>query len=569
MCLLDISGDAVHMVSNAAKALISPFKDTVEDFCADVYYDIEKFPKQKEIFAEFQSLLHMEKKSLIRPISSRFLQMLEVCNRIRELLDPLIVHHFSFLSPHDQHKYRWLLNQVLEKHGVTSAEKARVSVLQQQLAKSTKGQTDTNRDRKTRISVLFTEFNKLTAIIDLYRGILPPFQVFLKRLQHEKPMLHILHVEMGLLVRDLLSKFMKPDAIPLDVKGLLKLDFQNRDLHYPDKLLAVGKFSYFALNKARVEKSSWVGEVYSSLREGYVKAATFLLKNLPLANEIISSLSALSPSLMQDQHIRVAFSTLAKFLLNTFTSDELDQLDEEVREYQIGLDLGVKAKGFDDNESRIDVDWWREVFSMKMAEGEIRFPLLGKLVRALLSVFTGPLIEGSFNIMDDIIEKDRVKLSIETYEGFAVIVTPEGSRGDRLNNENQCSIEEIMFVVLWQIQKLSEETEGQNKPREGTENPGSGKGPSSSKSEEGEKSFHLFIHIHWCQTLLLYSLLIQLKKSHMCNQVLTLFFHLNQKSHSCRQHPFLLLLYKIQTYRNVLFFLHHTSQTCKKRRTYR
>lgn len=76
--LLDISGDTVHMVSNAAKALLSPFKEFVEDFCADVYYDIEKFPKQKEIFGEFQSLLHMNKKSLIRPISSRFLQMLDV-----------------------------------------------------------------------------------------------------------------------------------------------------------------------------------------------------------------------------------------------------------------------------------------------------------------------------------------------------------------------------------------------------------------------------------------------------------------------------------------------------------
>lgn len=90
-----------------------------------------------------------------------------------------------------------------------------------------------------------------------FAGILPFFQVFLKRLQHEKPMLHVLHVEMVLLVRDVLSKFMKPDAIPLDVKGLLKLDLQNRNLHFPDKLLAVGKFSYFALNKARVEKKSW------------------------------------------------------------------------------------------------------------------------------------------------------------------------------------------------------------------------------------------------------------------------------------------------------------------------
>ncbi|KAL1277286.1 hypothetical protein QQF64_023959 [Cirrhinus molitorella] len=107
---------------------------------------------------------------------------------------------------------------------------------------------------------------------------------------------------MVLLVRDILSKFMKPDAIPLDVKGLLKLDLQNRDLHYPDKFLAVGKFSYFALNKARLKKKSW------------------------------------------DQHIRAAFSTLAKFLPNAITSEEVGQLDEEVRVYQIYLDLGVEAK---------------------------------------------------------------------------------------------------------------------------------------------------------------------------------------------------------------------------------
>lgn len=49
--LLDISGDIVHM----AKALMSPFSSEVEDFSSDIYYDIEK---QKEIFEEFQSLLH-------------------------------------------------------------------------------------------------------------------------------------------------------------------------------------------------------------------------------------------------------------------------------------------------------------------------------------------------------------------------------------------------------------------------------------------------------------------------------------------------------------------------------
>lgn len=42
--LLDISGDTVHMMSNAAKALLSPFGTEKLDFCSDIYYDIDKSP---------------------------------------------------------------------------------------------------------------------------------------------------------------------------------------------------------------------------------------------------------------------------------------------------------------------------------------------------------------------------------------------------------------------------------------------------------------------------------------------------------------------------------------------
>lgn len=62
-----------------------------------------------------------------------------------------------------------------------------------------------------------------------FSGVLPTFQVFLKKMQHDKPMVHALHAEMVLLVREL-SKFMQPAAIPLSVRDLLKLDLQSRGL---------------------------------------------------------------------------------------------------------------------------------------------------------------------------------------------------------------------------------------------------------------------------------------------------------------------------------------------------
>ena len=88
--LLDISGDSVHTVNNAAKSFFNSFGEYVENVCSDIFYDMEKSPKQKELLAEMQNLMNLHKvKSLVRPISSRFLQMLEVTSRIWELMDCL------------------------------------------------------------------------------------------------------------------------------------------------------------------------------------------------------------------------------------------------------------------------------------------------------------------------------------------------------------------------------------------------------------------------------------------------------------------------------------------------
>jgi len=98
------------------------------------------------------------------------------------------------------------------------------------------------------------------------------------------------------------------------------------------------------------------------------------IKNLN--NNIITSLSVLTPSLILHESVRGAFNTLAKALPNAVKSEELGQLDEEVRAYQIDTDLGALAKCFEENIARIDVDWWSKIFAMKMPGGGLRFPIL-------------------------------------------------------------------------------------------------------------------------------------------------------------------------------------------------
>ena len=46
-----------------------------------------------------------------------------------------------------------------------------------------------------------------------------------------------------------------------------------------------------------------------------------------------------------------------------------------------------------------------------------------KLISALMSIFSGPPIESTFNIMDDLVEKDHSKLTVENYEAVAIVKT--------------------------------------------------------------------------------------------------------------------------------------------------
>ncbi|XP_063751989.1 uncharacterized protein LOC134872551 [Eleginops maclovinus] len=234
-------------------------------------------------------------------------------------------------------------------------------------------------------------------------------------------MVHLLHVEMLALVRELLSKFMKPGAIPLSVKEILKINVRDAALQLPNKPLCVGKYGYSAMTKARVAKTLWVGNLYNSLREGYMKAAEFLLKNLPLDNHMVTSLSALTPSLIQCDSLGSAFMALGKALPNVVPPEALGPLREEVRAYQIDADLVPLANTYVEENSRVDVDWWSQVALLRNSERGVRYPTLIKLVKALLSIFTGPLVEGSFNIMDDILEADRCRMNVETYESLAII----------------------------------------------------------------------------------------------------------------------------------------------------
>lgn len=79
------------------------------------------------------------------------------------------------------------------------------------------------------------------------------------------------------------------------------------------------------------------------------------------------------------------------------------------------------VQSYIEEDGRVGVDWSSHVASLKYAQRGVRYPALCKLVKALLSIFTSPLVERSFSLMDDILEADSFSLNVETCESLAVV----------------------------------------------------------------------------------------------------------------------------------------------------
>lgn len=104
------------------------------------------------------------------------------------------------------------------------------------------------------------------------------------------------------------------------------------------------------MKKARVEKKVWVGHLYDSLRDGYVRSAEFLLKKNP-GKCHITSLSALTPSLIQSDAVVGALTTLGEALPNVVAPKEIGQQEEEYRAYQIVADMLLRGQSYIEVES--------------------------------------------------------------------------------------------------------------------------------------------------------------------------------------------------------------------------
>ena len=173
--LIDIGSCNLHVVHNGFHAGISSVDQSwgVEDLMSDLFTFFKKYSSRAEDFTVIQEALNMEKKALKRFVSNRWLSVGPVCERI--------IENWAGLT-------KYFLKT---EHSAPIKESSMYK----------------------RIATSLQEGNIMLARLHFIVSIANLFKPFLTKFQSESVLIHLLFEELAQVLRLLLQRFVKVDAL--------------------------------------------------------------------------------------------------------------------------------------------------------------------------------------------------------------------------------------------------------------------------------------------------------------------------------------------------------------------
>ena len=123
------------------------------------------------------------------------------------------------------------------------------------------------------------------------------------------------------------------------------------------------------------------------MRKAYETGGKYIQTKFPLQNEVLKLLSSIDPRCQGSTAAAEMMKKLKVFFPTVIPKDQFDNVDKEIDEFH--LEDVTPARETDGKEKQLD-KWWAEVFQLS------KFPLLSKLIKACLCIFSGPMVEQSF-----------------------------------------------------------------------------------------------------------------------------------------------------------------------------
>ncbi|PFX13024.1 hypothetical protein AWC38_SpisGene22936 [Stylophora pistillata] len=289
------------------------------------------------------------------------------------------------------------------------------------------------------------------------------FEAFILNFQNDEPKIHIIYEQMADLMKKFLLRFMKGEKVEaIRAHQLSTLDLA-RHSQLSDGDLVIGEPTRQELNKLKEDqqKAQLLG-----IRAFFTAVAAFLQTRLPFENKLLRFLSCLNPDRRSDAILRAIEFVASK--LRTPAAD-IASVSDEWRLYIHDEEIRKPEKG-----TRVD-HYWRDIFKLQTANGNLRYPLLTTIVKAALVLPHGNSdVERGISVNSRMLTSERNKLSEETINGLrntkdmVKFSDPQSHRPERVpvTKKLLSSVRSAHAAYRQKCEKEKEENERRRKEKE-------------------------------------------------------------------------------------------------------
>ena len=402
--LLDINGDSVHHAHNVAKSFTAPFNYYLEGLFNSIHSDCLYSSDLRDELERICTILNVKYTRPESFTSHCFINAHKLAVDTDRLFDAYTVMYFAFLEKSDKQKLQKLIDSILVKHEVSKEGSVEIEKSLQKLAKKT--MTKDGKERKERIiGKLYDERRKTVMLLCVYESVLETLKEYAVLFQSKQPMIHILQDKQIQLLSEFLGYFVKPQLLPKTDKELKKVELKASIL-LPKTDMFMGAEAQRMVSR-KGKKDSLVNEITSNLQVAYMKSGKALINKMPVDNKLLESLSALDPSARGHSITVKLLKRLPELMSNILQPKEETDYMKEVHRFQCDPALPE----FNET-TRID-KWW--------AAQQDSYPKLSKIALTGLTCFHGPMVEGVFNLMGDVMDEKSSSLSIDSLNSIQTV----------------------------------------------------------------------------------------------------------------------------------------------------
>ena len=312
---LDIGTCNLHAVNNGFGKGLQLFKDEeiidLDQFAIDLHFFFKLSAARREDYAKTAELSEITAVYMMKHVQTRWLSIEKVLVRIMEQFKNLKIYFLETLPK--QKKF---------KREIAKPSKPGIPNRYQRIANLLKSAT----------TIAYMGFVVHTTV---------PFKRFVLTFQTNEPMVHLLYDEMLRLVKSVLGMFIDAKKIPSKRSELLKKNCSYEKLHKAK--CDVGTKASSMVRK--LDDAFEAKKFYGNAKKFLICCAVYLLKNLPLDQQILIDVQVLHPTYKLMKNGTNAIKRLALEVTRVLGKKANDAFKHRGEDYQL---IDVILKEFND-----------------------------------------------------------------------------------------------------------------------------------------------------------------------------------------------------------------------------